>query len=953
MMNVPSGKFAFQTVPSDPFDVKMYTLSNGLRLYLSVNKNEPRIYTNIVVRSGSKQDPPDTTGLAHYMEHMLFKGTSQIGAMDWEKEKVYLEKISDLYEQHRQTQDEEARKKIYAEIDRLSFEAAKLVASNEYDKLSSAIGAKDTNAYTWFEQTVYVNDIPANELERWMNLESERFRMMALRLFHTELETVYEEFNIGQDKDFRKVSTAMREVLFPSHPYGTQTTIGSAQHLKNPSHIKIQEYFKTYYVPNNMALVMAGDFDLDEAVQLAEQYFGGYEAKPLPPFTFEPQPPLEGIVRREVFGQESAYVELAWRLEGSQSYDHLMLLLLQGILYNEQAGLFDIYLNQEQKVLEAEAWEWLHEDYSVMGLYGKPRDGQSLEEVEQLLFSMVERLKNGDFEDWLIEAVIKNYKLEELREVESNRSRVNALTQAFVLGVDWQIFVDYIKNLERITKQEVIDFAKAKFDANYVVVYKRQGTDPNVIKVEKPPITAVELNREGASQFATVFLNKTIPPLQPVFVNFEEVIQSKLLQNGLQLDYVRNPQNALFRLDYIFEMGKNHDRQLALALQYLAYLGTARYTPARLQQEFYRLGLSFDVYNSDDRAYVTLSGLEESLEEGIQLFEHILANVQEDAGVLANMVSDILMKRQNAKKDRDTILRDALSSYARYGTDSPFTYRLSEQELKNLKPSDLTQWIRSLTSHEHRIYYYGQQSIEAVSSVLEKYHHVPIQLQSVPNIKQFAQLATERNCVFFLDFPIVQTDIMFVSRGTPHFNLEEHRLRRLYNEYFGYGLSSIVFQEIRESKALAYSTYAMHTSPRRQHFPHYLQAYVGTQPDKISDAVPAMLDIIDNMPLVDSQIETARLTILRQMESERMPPRNVYWESVATRDLGLNRNIAPDVYQTIQASSSATLADFHQSYIKGRAFNIVVLGDRKHVNLDYLANFGEVQELKMEQVFGY
>lgn len=953
MMNIPSKKIAFRTVPGDPFHVKMYTLSNGMQLYLSVNKTEPRIYTNIVVRSGSKQDPPDTTGLAHYMEHMLFKGTSQIGALDWEREQAFLEQISDLYEQHRQTQDEAERKKIYAEIDRLSYEAAKLVAPNEYDKLSSAIGAKDTNAYTWLEQTVYVNDIPANELERWMKLESERFRMMALRLFHTELETVYEEFNIGQDKDFRKVSNTIRTVLFPKHPYGTQTTIGSAQHLKNPSHVKIQEYFQTYYVPNNMAIVMAGDFELEEAVQLAEQYFGDYQPKEFPPFTFEEQPPIEAPVHKEVFGQEAAYLEIAWRLEGSRSDDHLMLLLLQGLLYNEQAGLLDIHLNQEQKVLEAEAWQWLHEDYSVIGLYGKPRAGQSLEEVEHLLLSMIERLKNGDFEDWLIEAVIKNYKLEELREVESNRSRTNALTQAFVLGIEWETFVKYIENLERITKQAVIDFAKAKFGDNYVVVYKRQGNDPNVVKVEKPPITAVELNREGVSKFAAEFFSKEVPPLQPVFVQFEDFIQHQPLKNGLQLDYVRNPQNALFRLDYIFEMGKNSDRRLALALQYLSYLGTENYSATRLQQEFYRLGLSFDVYNSDDRAYVTLSGLEESLEEGVQLFEHVLANVKEDAEVLANMVSDILIKRQNAKKDRDTILRDALSSYARYGTASPFTYRLSEQELKDLKPSDLTEWIHSLTSYEHRIYYYGQKPMQAVATILEKYHVVPIKLQPVPALKTFSQLATERNCVYFLDFPIVQTDIMFVSRGTPHFNLKEHRLRRLYNEYFGYGLSSIVFQEIRESKALAYSTYALFTSPRRQYLSHYLQAYVGTQPDKISDAVPAMLEIIDNMPLVDLQIDTARLTLLRQMESERTAPKSVYWEWLATKDLGLNRNIAPEIYKTIQESDAAALSHFHESYIKGRAYNILVLGDRKQIDLNYLAKFGDVQELTMEQVFGF
>jgi len=953
MMDVQTSMYTYQMIPNDPLKVRIYTLHNGLKLFLSVNKNEPRIYTNIVVRSGSKQDPAETTGLAHYMEHMLFKGTSQVGALDWETEKIYLEKISDLYEQHRQTTDEVERKTIYSEIDKLSFEAAKLVATSEYDKLSSAIGAKDTNAYTWFEQTVYVNDIPANELERWMRLESERFQLLALRLFHTELETVYEEFNIGQDKDFRKMSNAIRASLFPNHPYGTQTTIGSAAHLKNPSHVNIQRYFQTYYVPNNMGIMLAGDFDPEEVVALAEQYFGTYEAKPIPPFTFGAQPPIEAPIRKEVFGQEAPYLELGWRFGGSHTSDQLMLLLLQGILHNEQAGLLDIHLNQEQKVLESDVWQWLHEDYSAFGFYGKPREGQSLEEVEQLLLSMVEKLKTGDFEDWLIEAVIKNYKLEELQETESNLARVSAFTHTFVLGIEWERWVRQIEDLKGITKEMVMQFAQEKMQNNYVIVFKRQGTDPNIIRVEKPEITAVELNRDSNSAFASDFLSREVPRLQPVFTDFEKVIQHTTLADGLQLDYVYNPQNPLFRLDYIFEMGKLSDRKLALALQYLPYLGTDRYTPARLQQEFYRHGLSFDVYNSDERAYITLSGLEESLETGIRLFEHILANVREDNSALQNMIEDVLVKRQNAKQDRDTILRDALSSYARYGAESPFTFRLPEPELRSLQPNELVARIHSLTSYQHRIYYYGQKPMAEIAQLLEQEHQVPTALQPIIAPKHFPQLAMEHNCVYFLDFPIVQTDIMFISRGTPHFSLEEYSINRLYNEYFGYGLSSIVFQEIRESKALAYSTYALYSSPRRQNQAHYLQAYVGTQPDKISDAVPALLDIMENMPVIPSQIETAHRTILRQMESDRLPPRNVYWQAVATRDLGFTKNLSPELYQAMQAANVDTLTDFQQRFIKGRAFNIIVLGNKKEVNLDYLAKFGAVQELTMEQVFGY
>ena len=475
--------FTYKTVENDLLNVLKYTLSNGLTLFLTRNTTAPRVFTNIAVRAGSKQDPPETTGLAHYMEHMLFKGMSRIGATNWEEESQILEKISNLYEQYRNTSQKAEREEIYKKIDTLSFEAAKLVAPNEYDKLSSAIGAKHTNAYTWLEQTVYINEIPGNELERWFRLESERFRMMALRLFHTELETVYEEFNINQDRDFRKVNQTIRKVLFPNHPYGTQTTIGSPDDLRNPSQVNIQNYFQTYYVPNNMAIVLAGDFDPDQAVSLAEKYFGQYETSPVPPFTFSEQPKLNCAVEREVFGQEAEHVVLAWRFGNSQSDDPLMLGLLQHVMYNQQAGMLDLYLNQQQKVLEAEAWSWIYEDYSVFGLYGKPRENQTLEEVRTLLLEQINKLKSGDFEDWLIEACLKDFKLGDLRSSESNQARTDALTTAYVLGIPWERYAQRIQWLENLTKEEFITFVKENLQDNFVCVYKREGEDPKVLKV--------------------------------------------------------------------------------------------------------------------------------------------------------------------------------------------------------------------------------------------------------------------------------------------------------------------------------------------------------------------------------------------------------------------------------------------------------------------------------------
>ncbi|MEM1217135.1 MAG: pitrilysin family protein, partial [Bacteroidota bacterium] len=651
-------------------------MSNGLQVYLSVNKDAPRIFTNICFRVGSKYDPADTTGLAHYMEHMLFKGTSQIGTTDWEKESALLEQIADLFEVYRKTTDEAERAKLYQKIDELSYQAALLVAPNEYDRLMTAIGAKNTNAYTWVEQTVYVNDIPSNELARWVKLERERFRHVALRLFHTELETVYEEFNMNQDKDFRKVHQALRTMLFPRHPYGTQTTIGRPEHLKNPSMRNIEHFYNTYYVPNNAAICLAGDFDPAEAIDLIETHFGNWQAVDFPRFTHEEQPTLSTPTRKEVLGQESAYLQLGWRTSGGASDDYMLGLLVRQMLYNEQAGLFDLNLNQQQLVLEAQAFNWIHEDYSVFGLYGKPREGQTLADLEQLLLGEVEKLRRGDFPDWLLEAAIRDLKVSDLKAVEKNSARVGAITNCFIMGIPWERFVRRYDFIEQITKTDIMRFAQTQLHPDrYAVVHKLEGDDPKVVKVEKPAITAAPLQKEAVSDYAQEFLSVSPQRMKPIFADFKNRIQRTEWQPGLQYDYVYNPHNPLFRLDYIFELGRLHSQELALAFLYLPYLGTSRYSAAAIQQEFFRLGLHFETYSYDERCHVSLTGLEESLEAGIQLMEHILAAVQPNTEAWEAVVEDILTKRDNQKQNKDTILRSALGNYAKYGPQSPFTSR--------------------------------------------------------------------------------------------------------------------------------------------------------------------------------------------------------------------------------------------------------------------------------------
>lgn len=939
-------------VENDPLETRIYELENGLKVYLSVNRDEPRIQTNIAVRAGSKNDPADATGLAHYLEHMLFKGNSTIAALDWEKEKAVLDQISNLYEQNRQTTDPEEKKAIYLQIDSLSQLAANYAVPNEYDKMISSLGAKGTNAYTSNERTVYVNDIPANQLEKWMDVESTRFRELTLRLFHTELETVYEEFNRAQDNDYFKAYIAMYEALFPNHQYGTQSTIGTGEHLKNPSMVKIHEYFDTYYVPNNMAICLAGDLDYEETIALVEKYFGDMKRKEVPQYVAPKEEPITAVREKEVKGPNTERVSLAFRLDGSDAKDWYYLKLLDGIMSNGKAGLIDLNLEKRQKVLSAYSSPRFLKDYSVFTMAATPKQGQSLDEAKDLLLEQLELVKQGEFDEWLIQAVINDFKLQETRMYDKNSVRAYSLVNSFILDKDWAEYIHRNDTLATITKEELVAYANEKFtDSNYVIVYKRTGKDDQIHKVEKPKITPLEINRDDQSAYAKYFDSLPDGRLEPVFLDFEKDIYHGKV-SGLTYSAIKNESNDLFTLQYILEMGRNNDLEMALAIEYLPFLGTSKYTAEELTKEFFKLGVDYNVYAGEDRIYVTLTGLQSSFEQGLDLFEHLLADAQPDEQALADMVSNILKERADNKKEKYVIQRMAMFDYAKYGKDNPFKHILSAQELQTIPAANLAERIHSLTSYDHQIFYFGPEQNEKVIAVLEKKHQLPETLLPYPEEKVFEELAMTENKVLFIDYDMVQTELLMLSKGE-QFNAQLMPYASLFNEYFGAGLSSIVFQEIREAKALAYSAYSYYSSPSKKEDAHYVQAYIGTQTDKLPDAVSALLELMNDMPEAEGQFNDAKMASLKKIETDRITKSSIFWNYFTAQKRGLDHDIRKDIYGAIQNMDMNSLKTFFNEHIKGRNYTFLVIGQRGEVNFDALAKLGEVKELTLEEAFGY
>jgi len=946
-----SYKYSYETVENDITNTLIYTLENGLKIYMSINKDEPRIQTNIAVNTGSKQDPSDATGLAHYLEHMLFKGTSKIATINWEKEKVILTEISNLYELRRNTNDENKRKAIYRKIDSLSGLAAQYAVPNEYDKMISSIGAKGTNAYTSSERTVYINEIPSNEFEKWLSIEAERFSELVLRLFHTELEAVYEEYNRGQDNDYRLAYEALSAKLFKKHTYGTQTTIGTGEHLKNPSMEKIHQYFNDWYVPNNMAIILSGDIDPDKSVDLIRQYFGSLKAKDIPIFEAAVEDDITEPEFVTVTGTNTAWINIGYRLPGINCDDIYMLDLFDGLLNNGQAGLIDLNLIKGQKVLDAYCYGDVMKDYSVFELEGVPREGQSLDEVKDLLLAEIEKIKSGDFEDWMLKAVIKNFKLREQEGLLYNRVRASIMTDAFILGQKWSDIVNTKEKLNKVSKQDIVDFANKYFKNNYVVVYKENG-ERNSPKVEKPEITQVQLNRDTASLFAKNFYSNVSSRLNPIYDDYSKEIIKDSLDSGVHLYYVKNKSNETFSLNYILEMGSFSDKEMAIAVEYLEYLGTDKYSANELQLELFKLGLNYDVYAAQERVYVTLSGLDESIEEGIQLFEHILAHVQSDKMALENTILDKLKEREDAKLSKRSILYGGLLNYGQYGEDSPIKHKLNKEELNNLDPNDLVAKIKDLTSYQHYIYYYGRKEVDEVKSLLSKYHQTPNVLKAIKKPKNFKELSMDSNKVYFVNYDMVQSELMMLSNAGLY-NENILATSRVFNEYFGSGLSSIIFQEIRESKALAYSAYSVFTSPGKLNKSHYVRAYVGTQVDKLEDAKLAMIDLMNNMPEVEDQFQSAKIAALKKIETSRTKRASLFWKYLSSKQMGREYDINEKIYPEIKNLELEDIKEFFNDKVKGNKYTYLVIGNRDLIDMQVLKKMGDLKELSLEEIFGY
>ena len=951
-----TGKYSYQTVEHDSLHTQIATLSNGLTVYMSVNKEKPRIQTYIVVRVGGKNDPSQTTGLSHYLEHLMFKGTTNFGTRDYAREEPLLKKIEALYEQYRRTKDTAKRTAIYHEIDSISYEASKWAIPNEYDKLMASIGAQRSNAYTGEDLTCYMENIPSNEVENWAHIQADRFENMVIRGFHTELEAVYEEKNISLTKDGEKMYDTLLSLLFPEHPYGQQTILGTQEHLKNPSITLIKQHFKNFYVPNNMAICLSGDFDPDQMMDLLTKYFG--ELKPnkdLPKYKIPTCTPLKKPQEKIVYGPEGESVMLGWKTTGANSAEYDRMELISELLYNGNTGVIDRLL-QAQKVRDASASTSDMTDYGMLSCTAYPKEGQPLEQARDLLLGALKEIREGHFTEADLQAVLSNLRLRQTKLLEENEDRADFFVRAFTKHTPWNEEVQHLNRLSHITKQDLVDFAKIWLtDKGYALVFKRKGEDKTEKKIEKPAITPIVTNRDAASPFLQSVLGTKVEPIEPKFIDYTKDITTFTVYKQVPVLYKKNEMNERFSLTYIYELGQSQDKWLADAINYLSYLGTPMHTQERLKRAFYEMACNYSISVDENRTYITLSGLAEHMPEAMALLEEVLHYAKPDQTIYKNYTEDVLKERADRKLNQDQNFQQ-LKQYAIYGEQRPGMNFPSTEELVTGTPERLCESLRSLCGYTHRVLYYGPATTNEVKEVVEVIHLAQGKLgtlKEAPAEKVYAPLLTNKNRVLLAQYEAKNSYLgTSLCEGTS-FDTTLEPSRTLYNDYFGGGMNSIVFQEMREARGLAYRAYALLNRPNKAKRPYTFMSLILTQNDKLKEATTVFDDIINELPQSEAAFDIARKNRIDALRAERITREDLLWNYVSMQDLGINYDFRKDVYEKVQSMTLKDVLTYQQKMIKNRPKTYYILGNEKDLNLPFLQNLAPIERVSQRTLFGY
>ncbi len=944
-------------MPGKAQQFSVMTLRNGATVYIWEDKNQPDVFGMISFKVGSVDDPEQYTGLAHYLEHVMFKGTQTIDALDWEKEKPIYEQIIAKYDERAALTDQDARDAIDLEINELTREAAQYAAGNEFSLLVDHMGGKGLNASTGYDQTEYHNSFPPSQLEKWLEIYSERLIDPVFRGFQTELEAVYEEYNMYNDNRSSRLQEFIYEQAFGDHPYG-RPIIGLAEHLKNPQLSKLIEFYNTWYGPQNMSIILVGNIDAKEAIPMIREKFERVPRRAEIHRVKKPVPQFKG--RTEKSAKIFYYPMLALIYNGvpSNDKDEIALEICCELLSNSQrTGILD-KLQLDGDLMSVGAGQNAMRDAGIVMINAIPyfdanqNRWDSHKSVEKLLLSTLSQLQNGEFDEATLNAIKQNMMREYDLQMESNETKAYILASLFNTGADPADIINYKEKVNAVTIDEVKAVAKKYFTNNYLAlnIQEAKQLDSKSKKLKKPAYKPIETKKGEKSEYAKWVESIPVNMPEVKYCDFNS-IQQKKINTRSKLFYNFNPENDVFTMTLRYGVGTRKMPKLEYAVELMNNAGMLPdVEPLAFKRAMSELNANCTYAVDDNYMYVMMSGYEHDLVKACQLLSKQILFPKLDDKQLQSLIGNVFGARQMEREDIGT-LENALVSYVLYKDSSDYLQRLPIGDLISLSITDLTTQFQSATNYECEIYYTGTAPFDDVYQVLSQ--NLPLMAQEIPSTSPELRSRQQynENTIFFLpNNKATQSKIYFFIEGQP-FEVKDDIFIEAFSNYFGSGFGSLVLDEIREKRAMAYTAYGVISTPAVAGRNNLFQGFVGTQGDKTIDAIDIYMSLLNDMPEMPEHFDVVKTNIEESILSAKPGFRSASAVYEAWKRKGYTQDPAIDKMKKIETLKFEDIVNYYNENIKGKPIVIAIVGNPKDFDTKALEKYGKVVKVSESRIF--
>ena len=933
--------------------VKEYRLENGLTVWLNEDHSQPKVFGAVVVKAGAK-DCPDT-GIAHYFEHMMFKGTDRIGTLDYESEKVLLDSIAMKYDELAMTEDTAARARLQKEINELSIRSSEYVIPNEFNRLINRFGGSGLNAATSYDATIYFNTFSPQYMVQWAEINSERLINPVFRLFQSELETVYEEKNMYGDFIGDQVMDTLMARYFGPHPYA-YPIIGSTKNLKNPRLTEMHKFFEDYYVASNMALILSGDFDAQQVMPILEKAFSRIRSGNAPKQEKVMLPPFNG---RETMKVKFPIpfikaMGLGFRGVSANHEDQVALNIAVNLLNNANGTGYLDKLMVEHKLMGALAINESMNEAGILAVAIMPKLLiQSYSSAEKMVWDEINRVKNGDFSDEMFNSLKLEQKRQYASSLENIDSRATVMMNLFSQGKSWNDYLNEVARIESITKEDVVRVAQKYFSNNYLCVTKSTGKYPkdNLPKPAFSPV--VPRNADASSSYAKQLEKIPEQQVAPRIIDFEKDVKTSKLTPLVTLYTTPNPLNDIFTLNISYGIGALEQPELMQLTNYLQLLGTESLSFEQFRSRLQSIGstLAFDV--TSDAFVMKVTGFDNHIDETMELVGDFIRHAKADDKKLRQIVDDAKVSEKAFFKSGDNVA-SALLEQVKYGDQSRYLRKLSLSQIKKLKGKDMLAIYDKVRSVQCDLHYCGTLPVEKVIGTIRQ--HLPLERTTIasnsPYYRELKQY--DRPTVFFIDMPDMAQSIVYgYVKGDPVDDKATRHASRLFSVYFGGDMSSLMFQEIREFRSFAYRTSGRYQLPNHAHkgTAGSFTAMLSTQSDKTLDALGVLDSLIREMPLKPERVEAVKQTLVNRINNDYPPFRNLSEKVASARMEGFDRDPAEEFLRDIATMDMQDISRFYREQISGRPVVYVIAGNRKHIDMKKLAEYGTIIKVKKKDIY--